>query len=87
MKLMKIIAQLLLGCLFWLLATYWAIFALYTITSLLRGGPGSVIAWYSHIAGMQFHWNWKRFLADQTALLATTVAVYFLRRWVRARHT
>jgi hypothetical protein len=87
MNFFKMIFKLILGCLFWVLITYWAIFVIYTITYSVKGGPASVIAWYSHIAGMQFHWNWKVFLADQIAILAITVTVFILRRRLRASGT
>jgi fructose-specific phosphotransferase system IIC component len=83
MNFLKMILQLILSCLFWVLIIYWLIFVIYTIMCFVRGGPVSVIAWYSHIATMQFHWNRRVFLADQIAILAITVTVFILRRRLR----
>ena len=83
MRVLKISLQLVFGCLFWLLAIYWIVLVSYSVTNFVTGGSSSVVGWYSHIGGMQFHWTWKRFLASQTALLVTTLAVYFLRRQIR----
>jgi hypothetical protein len=83
MNLLKLTLQLILSGLLWVLITYWLVFVMYTIMYFVRSGPDSVIAWYSHIANMQFHWNWRVFLADQVVIMTTTVAVFILRRRLR----
>jgi len=65
---------------FWILIAYWLVFVGYSLTISLNRGPHNLIAWYSHIAGLQFHWNWMKFLAGQITILVVTVLFYLLMR-------
>ena len=96
---LKTILRLVVSFLFWILIAYWAVFVFNTIYYLATGGPERVVHWYMHISGgMQIlsvangtavvrltPWNPRRFLVKQIVLLATTMALYFLRRRLRSR--
>lgn len=77
------ILKAILRMLFWLLGAYWAVFIGYTVKNLVVGGPGAVVAWYKHIShtsGLSLHWDWHWFLAQQVAMLAITVTLWFFGR-------
>jgi hypothetical protein len=83
MRVLKIIFRLVRLGLIWLLAAYWVIFAGYTIRNLLTGGTRAVVAWYVHISsgnGLPFQWGWRGFLAQQLAVFAITLALWFVGR-------
>lgn len=83
MNFIKTIFRSLRRGLLWLMILYWLCFIGYTIMHLVRGGPGSVVAWYMHIThidGVPFQWSWTAFLARQIGILAITLALVFLGR-------
>jgi len=89
MKTFKIIFQLFRRCLMGLLIAYWVIFIFYTIEKFATGGSSAVVGWYQHIGSSIVQrcdgwfltkWSWEKFLANQFAILAITLALYFVER-------
>jgi hypothetical protein len=86
MKALKIIFQLIRRCLIGLFVGYWLIFIFYTVEKFITGGSSAVVGWYRHIGssvvqrgdGWFFtEWSWEKFLVQQFAILAITLALYF----------
>jgi hypothetical protein len=89
LKIIRNIVRFSVRCLFALLATYWAVFLLYTAKNLFVGGPKAVARWYEHIDTHSIGtesatgtfilsirpWDWKLFLERQVAIAALTAAV------------
>lgn len=63
--------------LIWFFCAYWVMFIGYTIKNLLIGGPRAVVVWYRHISGGAFRWDWRVFMAEQLAIFAITLILYF----------
>jgi hypothetical protein len=72
-----------------LFIAYWVIFIFYTVEKFVTGGSSSVVGWYRHIDssivqqgdGLFFaKWSWEKFLVRQFAILAITLALYFVER-------
>ena len=89
MKTLRIIFQLLRRCLMGLFIAYWVIFIFYTVEKFVTGGSNAVVGWYRHIDssvvqrgdGLFFtKWSWEKFLVRQFAILAITLALYFVER-------
>ena len=82
----KSIFRLILRGLLWLLGAYWLGFLGYTVKNLIAGGWTAVLAWYEHISGPVFKWDWRIFLVRQLAILGVTLILYFFdRRMARGR--
>ena len=89
MKTLKIIFQLLRRCLMGLFIAYWVIFIFYTVEKFVTGGSSAVVGWYRHIDSSFVQrgdgwfltkWSWETFLVRQLAILAITLALYFVER-------
>jgi hypothetical protein len=89
MKTLKIIFQLFRRCLMGLFIAYWVIFIFYTIEKFVTGGSNAVVGWYRHTNSsvvqrgdgwLLSKWSWEKFLAQQFAILAITLALYFVER-------
>jgi phosphotransferase system glucose/maltose/N-acetylglucosamine-specific IIC component len=89
MKTLKIVLRLLRSCLLGLLIAYWVIFIFYTVEKSITGGSSAVVAWYKHIDSSVVQrgdgwfltkWSWEKFLVRQFAILAITLALYFIAR-------
>jgi hypothetical protein len=89
MKTLKIIFQLLRRCLMGLFIAYWVIFIFYTVETFVTGGSSAVVGWYRHIDSSLVQrgdgwfltkWSWEKFLAKTFAILAITLALYFVER-------
>jgi hypothetical protein len=89
MKAFKIILQLLRRSLMGLFMAYWVIFIFYTVVKFVTGGSSAVAGWYRHTNSSVVQrgdgwflskWSWEKFLAQQFAILAITLTLYFVER-------
>jgi hypothetical protein len=89
MKTLKIIFRLLRRCLMGLFIAYWVIFIFYTVEKFVTGGSSAVVGWYRHTDSSVVQrgdgwfltkWSWETFLIRQFAILAITLALYFVER-------
>ena len=89
MNILKMILRLLRRCLMWIFVAYWVIFIFYSFEELITGGSSAVVEWYKHIGSSLVHrgdgwfltpWSWGEFLAQQVAILAITLGLYFFER-------
>jgi hypothetical protein len=73
-----------------LFIAYWVIFIFYTAEEFVTGGSSAVVHLYKHIGSSPIvqrgdgwfipKWSWEKFLAKQFAILAITLALYFVER-------
>jgi membrane protein implicated in regulation of membrane protease activity len=72
-----------------LFITYVGIFIFYTAEEFVTGGSSAVVGWYMHIDSSLVRrgdgwfltkWSWEKFLVQQFAILAVTLALYFAER-------
>jgi hypothetical protein len=90
MKTFKVVFQLSRRCLMGLFIAYWVIFIFYTVAKFVTGGSSAVVEWYKHIDSSPLvqrgegwfltKWSWEKFLAKRFAILAITLALYFVER-------
>ena len=90
MRFLRGCLQFAVRCLLALLIAYWAIFVLYSVLNLSRGGPNAVLRWYEHVtmegSPLIVPMNWTLFVFDQLFLVAATFGCFVLnRRWSRLR--
>lgn len=84
MDLAGILRRLLLS----LLLAYWAVFLVYTLGALARGGVDGVVSYYVHLLteGVLRSWSPREFITTNCVLLAVTCALFAWDHRASAKH-